>query len=376
MIYLAHSNSSMKSAVSKKIKNKVILITGGTGSFGNTVVNELLQLHPKKVIIFSRDEKKQFDMRNKFDNPLLKFVIGDVRDQQSVEKVMEGVDYVFHAAALKQVPTCEFFPMEAVKTNILGAQNVLAAARHHGVKRVVVLSTDKAVYPINVIGLSKAMMEKITVAEAKSLVEEGNKDTIFCGVRYGNVLYTRGSVLPYFVNLMKQNKELSVTHYDMTRFLLPLSQAVDLVMHALVYGENGHMYVRKSPACTLETLAQAMCKIFSYQPSYQSVGIRAGEKMHETLITQEEFIRAESIGNYYKVPPESQGLDYNKYFFRGKKAADLNSIQSYTSENTKRLDVEETIAMLLKLPEIKEELKHWKALPAPKKQGRPSKFKN
>ena len=370
----------MKSTYLRKIKGKVILITGGTGSFGNTVVAELLDLQPKRIIIFSRDEKKQFDMRNKFDNPLLKFVIGDVRDSESVQRVMEGVDYVFHAAALKQVPTCEFFPMEAVKTNVLGAQNVLAAARQHKVKRVVVLSTDKAVYPINVIGLSKSMMEKIMVAEAKNFVEEGRKETIFCGVRYGNVLYTRGSVLPYFLNLMKQNKKLPVTHFAMTRFLLPLSQAVDLVMHALVYGENGHIYVRKSPACTLETLAQAMCEIFAYQPGYHSVGIRAGEKMHETLITQEECTRSVSVGNYYKIPPESQGLDYNKYFFRGKKA-DVDAVQSYTSENTKRLNVAETIDMLLKLPEIKKEVKSWVSAqtsprPSPKRRGRPPKLRN
>ena len=376
MIYYSNKLPSMRTTYLKKIKGKTILITGGTGSFGNTVVTELLNLQPKRIIIYSRDEKKQFDMRNKFENPLLKFVIGDVRDERSVERVMEGVDYVFHAAALKQVPTCEFFPMEAVKTNVLGTQNVLSAARNHKVKRVVVLSTDKAVYPINVIGLSKAMMEKIMVSEAKNFIEEGKKETIFCGVRYGNVLYTRGSVLPYFVNIMKQNKKIPVTHFEMTRFLLPLSQAVDLVMHALVYGENGHIYVRKSPACTLETLAKAMCEIFKYQQGYQSVGIRAGEKMHETLITQEEFIRSENVGNYYKVPPESQGLDYNKYFFRGKKA-NINTIQSYTSENTKRLNVEETIEMLLKLPEIRNELKNWSMVPSSlKKRGRPQKLRS
>jgi UDP-N-acetylglucosamine 4,6-dehydratase/5-epimerase len=349
----------MNSQFLKQIKGSTILITGGTGSFGNTVVEVLLKMSPKKIVIFSRDEKKQFDMRNKFDNSLLKFIIGDVRDQESVNKAVEGVDYIFHAAALKQVPTCEFFPMEAVKTNVLGAQNVLAAARAHKVKRVVVLSTDKAVYPINVVGLSKAMMEKIMVSEAKIFEEEGKKETIFCGVRYGNVLYTRGSVLPYFMDLMKQNKKLSVTHFDMTRFLLPLTQAVDLVLHALVYGENGYIYVRKSPACTLETLSKAMCELFNYTPGFFEVGIRAGEKMHETLITQEEFIRAKDSGNYYKIPPESQGLDYNKYFYKGKKAG-IKEINSYTSENTKRLDVEQTKTMLLKLPEIKKEIEKWK----------------
>jgi len=343
----------MKAIYKKAIRHKTILITGGTGSFGNSVVSQLVALEPKRIIIFSRDEKKQFDMRNKFDNPLLKFVIGDVRDQESIHRAMEDVDYVFHAAALKQVPTCEFFPMEAVKTNILGTHNVLAAAKAHKVKRVVVLSTDKAVYPINAIGLSKAMMEKIMIAEAKNFVDSGKTETIFCGVRYGNVLYTRGSVLPYLVSLMRENKKLPITHFDMTRFLLPLSEAVDLVFHALVSGENGHLYVRKSPACTLETLAQALCEIFQYKTGYYAAGIRAGEKMHETLVTQEELLRAVIQGNYYQIPPESQGLDYNKYFSRGEKA-DVE--EAYTSENTKRLNVKQTVAMLTKLPEIKKEL--------------------
>lgn len=377
----------MKSAIAKKIKGSVILITGGTGSFGNSVVNQLISLQPKRIIIFSRDEKKQFDMRNKFDNPLLKFVIGDVRDSESINQAMSDVDFVFHAAALKQVPTCEFFPMESVKTNVYGTHNVLMAAKKNNVKRVVVLSTDKAVYPINAIGISKAMMEKVMVAESKNVVDSGKKGTIFCGVRYGNVLYTRGSVLPYFVNLMHQEKKLSVTHVDMTRFLLPLTNAVDLVFYALVNGENGHMYVRKSPAATLETIAQALIEIFDYQPGYFEVGIRAGEKMHETLITQEEFLRAHDMGQYYTIPPESQGLDYNKYFFRGKKT-DIQEIQSYTSENTQRLTVDQTIAMLLQLPEIQIELKNWKQrngfskintsasmVPEKRKRGRPRKEK-
>lgn len=377
----------MNKEYSKKIKGSTILITGGTGSFGNSVVNQLIPLKPKRIIIFSRDEKKQFDMRNKFDNPLLKFVIGDVREPESILRAMEDVDYVFHAAALKQVPTCEFFPMEAVKTNVYGTQNVLSAAKYHKVKRVVVLSTDKAVYPINAIGISKAMMEKIMIAESKNFIDSGKKDTIFCGVRYGNVLYTRGSVLPYFVNLMKQNKKLSITHFDMTRFLLPLSEAVDLVFYALAYGENGNIYVRKSPATTLETMAQALCKMFNYSPGYIEVGIRAGEKMHETLITQEEFLRAVDIKNYYKIPPESQSLDYNKYFFRGEKA-DIETITSYTSENSKRLDVEQTINMFSKLPELQTELAIWEknksktpinqkaSVNGVKKRGRPRKLES
>ena len=304
-------------------------------------------------------KKKQFDMRNKYnDNPLLKFIIGDVRDSSSVFKAMEGVDYVFHAAALKQVPTCEFFPLEATKTNILGAENVISAAITRGVKRVVVLSTDKAVYPINVIGLSKAMMEKIMIAESKKILENKKIKTVLTGVRYGNVLYTRGSVLPYFVNLIRQNKKLTVTHQDMTRFLLPLPDAVDLVLFALEKGKNGFMYVRKSPACTLEVIAKALCEIFEYKKGYEIVGVRAGEKMHETLVTKEEFSRTIDMKDYYAIPPESQGLDYNRYFFEGKKLA--RRTESYTSENTQRLDVLQTKKMLLRLPEVKNALKAYK----------------
>jgi len=341
------------------IKNKIILITGGTGSFGNSVVNKLLELEPKKIIIFSRDEKKQFDMRNKYDNKLLKFIIGDIRDSDVVMKATEGVDYIFHAAALKQVPTCEFFPLEAIKTNILGANNVISAAKYNKVKRVVVLSTDKAVYPINAVGLTKSLMEKIMISEAKKNIDENKNKTILCGVRYGNVLYTRGSVLPYFINLIKQNKKLSITHPDMTRFLLPLTEAVDLVLYAITNGENGHIYVRKSPSCTIETLAKAICKIFEYKKGYHEVGIRAGEKMHETLITQEEFYRTTDLKKYYEIPPESQNLDYNKYFFRGNKS-DINDIKPFTSENTKRLSLTETIEVLRKLPEIKNAYKEYR----------------
>lgn len=343
----------------RKIKNKTILITGGTGSFGNSVISSLLTFSPKRIIIFSRDEKKQHDMRNAYDNPLLKFVIGDVRESDSVMKVMEGVDYVFHAAALKQVPTCEFFPMEALKTNVLGAENIMNAAYAHNVKKVVVLSTDKAVYPINVIGMTKALMEKIMIAESKNMSDRSYKGTVFCGVRYGNVLHTRGSVIPYFIRLMYEEKKLSVTHPEMTRFLLPLVDAVDLVLYAVVNGENGYMYVRKSPACTLQTLAKALCIIFGYDKGYKEVGIRAGEKMHETLITKEELMRAQDSGNYYKIPPESQGLDYNKYFIRGSKI-DIKRLEPYTSENTKRLNVKQTISLLAKIPEIQEEIKNFK----------------
>ena len=347
----------MTSAYKHNIKNKTILITGGTGSFGNTVITKLLPLQPKRIIVFSRDEKKQFDMRNVFDNPLLKFIIGDVRDEQSIMRAMEKVDYVFHAAALKQVPTCEFFPMEAVKTNVIGTQNVLDAARYHKVKRVVVLSTDKAVYPINALGLSKALMEKVMIAEGKNFVNSGNTQTVFCGVRYGNVLYTRGSILPEFMNRMKQQKKLLLTDPAMTRFLLPLSEAVDLVFYALTNGENGNIYVRKSPACTIETLAKAFCSLFNYKIGYEEVGIRAGEKIHETLVTQEELLRAKDVGKYFKIPSESQGLDYNKYFVKGKKT-NSETLIAFTSANTKQLTIEETKEMLLRVPEIKIELKN------------------
>ncbi len=344
----------MDKSIERIIKNKTILITGGTGSFGNSVVEKLLKLNVKKIIIFSRDEKKQFDMRNKFDSEKLKFIIGDVRDRETIDSAIKGVDFIFHAAALKQVPTCEFFPMEAVKTNINGTHNLITAAIKNNVKRVVVLSTDKAVYPINAIGISKAMMEKIMIAESKNLIDPKSK-TILCGVRYGNVLYTRGSVLPYFVSLINQNKKISVTDYQMTRFLLPLPDAVSLVLYALINGEQGYMYVKKSPACKLRTLADALCQIFEYKKGIFETGIRAGEKMHETLVTREELIRAKELKDYYKIPPESQGLDYNKYLYRGK-AVDVEKMQSYTSKNTTILDVDQVAKMLLKIPEIREEL--------------------
>lgn len=341
---------------SKKIKDKVILITGGTGSFGTTVVSRLLSFNPKRIIIFSRDEKKQFDMRNFYNSPLLKFVIGDVRDKESLDKLMRGVDYVFHAAALKQVPSCEFFPIEAIKTNILGTHNVIELAEHHNVERLVILSTDKAVYPINVMGMTKALMEKVMIAAARKISEANNTRITLCGVRYGNVMYSRGSVIPYFVDLIKQNKPLAVTDPTMTRFLLPLSDSVNLVLFALTYGENGHMYVRKSSASTIETLAKALCHIFDYKVGIQEVGVRAGEKIHETLVSKEELLRTQDLGDFYKIPPETQRLDYNNFFFKGKKI-DGNKMKAYTSENTSRLNLSETVELLLTLPEIREELK-------------------
>lgn len=343
----------MEEQIKSKIEGKTILITGGTGSFGGVVSKRLLTMKPKKIIIFSRDEKKQFDMRNEFNNPLLSFVIGDTRDRESVDRAMsEGVDYIFHAAALKQVPSCEFFPLEAVKTNILGAQNVLQSAVDHGVKRIVVLSTDKAVYPINVMGMSKALMEKLMVATSKTFA---HTSTSTCATRYGNVLYSRGSVLPYFVSLMEKGEKLTVTNGAMTRFLLPLPYAVDLVLFGLTHGGNGHTYIKKAPAASMENLAKAMCEIFDYKVGYTEVGIRNGEKMHETLVSQEEMMRAVDLGDYFDIPPESQDLDYQKYFSDGDKV-DPNKIEPYTSGNTTQLTVEETKKILLDLPEIQFEL--------------------
>jgi UDP-glucose 4-epimerase len=274
---------------------------------------------------------------------------------------MEGVDYVFLAAALKQVPSCEFFPMEAVRTNIIGAHNVLEEAITHKVKRVVILSTDKAVYPINAMGMSKALMEKTMVATSRTLSKGKPNSTTLCGVRYGNVLYSRGSVLPFFIDQLKNGEVLTVTNFDMTRFLLPLREAVDLVLYTLAFGENGDMYIRKSPACTLETLAKAVTQLFNHKQGYKAVGIRAGEKMHESLLAKEELMRAVDQGNYYRIPPESQNLDYNKYFFQGDKT-NVDKIEAYTSENTDRLNVDQTIELLLTLPEIQQELKNHKDL--------------
>lgn len=349
----------MNNSFSSAIHGKTILITGGTGSFGNSVVPKLLSYNPKRIIIFSRDEKKQFDMRNKYNNPILRFTIGDVRDKESIGPAIEGVDYVFHAAALKQVPSCEFFPMEAVKTNIIGINNVIDVSIEHKVKRLVFLSTDKAVYPINAMGMTKALMEKIMIAASKRNADAKKTDTILCAVRYGNVLYSRGSILSHFVELMRKNEILTVTNPDMTRFLLPLSHAVDLVLFALISGENGDIYVRKAPAATIATLTKALCKIFDYKKGYKEVGLRAGEKMHETLISSEEFTRKIDMGDYYKIPPESHGLDYSTYFFTGKKI-EKKDIGQYTSQNTKRLDVESTRKLLLSLEEIRLSLEEYK----------------
>jgi UDP-glucose 4-epimerase len=345
-----------------QLEGKVILITGGTGSFGNAVTSKILSLNPKKIIIFSRDEKKQFDMGNTYNDERLRFVTGDVRDRDSVMHAMYGVDYVFHAAAMKQVPNCEFFPMEAIRTNCMGAHNVIDAAILQGVKKVVVLSTDKAVHPINVMGTTKSLMEKIMIAASR----ERRGQTVLCGTRYGNVMYTRGSVIPYFIDLMKKGKPLSVTHKGMTRFMMSLDESIDLVLYALLSGENGDMYVRKSPAASVGDIAEVLVDIFDYQGGISEVGIRPGEKMHETLVSEEESPRTEDFGDYYKISPEVPGMDYKKYFFTGSGTGSLS--ESYTSYNTKRLTKEELKELILSLPEVQQELKDF--------QNNGSKIKN
>jgi len=330
------------------IGDSTILVTGGTGSFGNDFVERIEKdFLFKEIRIFSRDEKKQFDMRNRQKNPRLKFFIGDVRDRESVFKIMKGVDYVFHAAALKQVPTCEFFPLEAVKTNIFGTSNVLDAAFEEGVKKVVVLSTDKAVYPINAMGMTKALLEKLMLSKARY----ANSDTVFCGVRYGNVMYSRGSVLPLFANQIKNGQPLTVTNPHMTRFLLPLPTAINLVLHAIFQGKNGDLFIKKSPAATIETIAKAMLNIFKATVGIREIGIREGEKVHETLVTREELMRAEEDENFFRIR-SVESIDYDKYFSEGR--ANEVPTEGYTSENTTRLSLEETEKLLLSLKEIQE----------------------
>ncbi len=332
------------------LKKKKILITGGTGSFGNTIVEKLLtEADPAYITVFSRDEKKQYDMRNKYHDERLKFIIGDVRDRDRVYKAMRGNDIVFHAAALKQVPNCEFFPYEAVQTNIIGTQNVLDAAEDEEIEKIVVLSTDKAVYPINAMGISKAMLEKLMLAKARISTSK----TVFCGVRYGNVMYSRGSVFPLFVEQIKANKPITITNGEMTRFLLPLPIAIDLVLFALEEGQNGDILVRKSPASTVEDMAKATLKIFNSKAEIKEIGIREGEKMHETLVTQEDLMKAESYDNYYRIR-NLEKIDFEKYFSEGT----INHFpkEGYTSANTQRLSLEETVNLVLSLKEIQAEL--------------------
>lgn len=336
-------------------KDKTLLITGGTGSFGNAVLDRFLESNIKEIRIFSRDEKKQDDMRKKYSNSKIKFYIGDVRDSNSLKDAMRGVDYLFHAAALKQVPSCEFFPMEAVKTNVIGTDNVLTAAIDAGVKKVVCLSTDKAAYPINAMGTSKAMMEKVFVAKARNVEPS---QTLICGTRYGNVMASRGSVIPLFVEQIKAGKPLTVTDSDMTRFMMSLEDAVDLVLFAFENAEQGDIMVQKSPASTIYTLIKALGKIFSIDPEVVSIGIRHGEKMYESLLTKEEAANAVDMGDFYRVPSDKRDLNYGKYFDEGQTQGLLDE---YNSDNTNQLTVDELAEMLLKLPYIQSELKNWRA---------------
>lgn len=334
------------------LKSKTLLITGGTGSFGNAVLNRFLKTGIKEIRIFSRDEKKQEDMRIRYNNDKLKFYIGDVRDFESINSAMTGVDFVFSAAALKQVPSCEFFPVEAVKTNILGTDNTLRAAIDHGVKKVVVLSTDKAVYPINAMGMSKGLMEKVAVAKSRTVPEGG---TLICCTRYGNVMASRGSVIPLFCQQIKSGQPITVTDPEMTRFMMSLDDAVDLVMYAFEHGKQGDLFVQKSPASTIEMLAKVMVKIFNAKNEIKIIGTRHGEKKYETLVTREEMQKSENLDNYYRIPADNRDLNYQKYFTEGTK--EKIEITDYNSDNTYRLNENELEELLLKLDFIKEELR-------------------
>lgn len=332
--------------------DKTLLITGGTGSFGNAVLNRFLNTDIKEIRIFSRDEKKQDDMRHRLNNPKVKFYIGNVRDKRSVDYAMPGVDYIFHAAALKQVPSCEFFPIEAVNTNVLGAQNVLDSAYEHGVKRMIVLSTDKAVYPINAMGLSKAMMEKVMIAKARSM---GNtNDTVYCGTRYGNVMASRGSVIPLFVSQIKAGLDLTITDPNMTRFMMTLEDAVDLVLFAFEHGNNGDMFVQKAPASTIGDLAKALIELYKSSSKVRIIGTRHGEKLYETLVNREEIAKASDMGHYFRVPADNRDLNYASYFTEGEEK--VSRVEEYHSHNTRRLDVEGTKQLLLKLPLIRKDI--------------------
>ena len=334
---------------------KTLLITGGTGSFGNAVLKRFLTTNIKEIRIFSRDEKKQDDMRKQYKDEKIKFYIGDVRDYNSIAGAMHGVDYVFSAAALKQVPSCEFFPMEAVRTNVIGTDNTLTAAVQYGVKKAICLSTDKAVYPINAMGISKAMMEKIMVA--KSRMVTADKTTI-CGTRYGNVMASRGSVIPLFVQQIKSGQPLTITDPNMTRYLMSLEDAVELVVFAFKNAIPGDIFVQKAPASTIADLAQAVKELFKAPNEIRVIGTRHGEKLHETLLTREEMVKAEDLSGYYRIPADTRDLNYDKYFVNGEEQ--ISRGWEYTSENTKRLDVNGVKELLLKLDFIQEELASWK----------------
>lgn len=333
-------------------ENKTLLITGGTGSFGNAVLNRFLNTDIKQIRIFSRDEKKQHDMRIKYKNPKISFYIGDVRSYGSIESAMRGVDYVFQAAALKQVPSCEFFPIEATKTNVLGTENVLKAAINNSVKKIICLSTDKAAYPINAMGMSKALMEKVAIAESRNI---DPKKTEICLTRYGNVMASRGSIIPLFIEQIKKGLPLTITDPKMTRYLMSLDDAVDLVLYAFQNGKQGDLFVQKAPASTIETLAKALLELFESSNEIKIIGTRHGEKLYETLCTREEMSKAIDLPNFYKIPADNRDLNYGKFFSEGKI---INSnLEDYNSHNTRRLSVEETKSLLLKVDFVKEQLK-------------------
>lgn len=325
-------------------KDKTLLITGGTGSFGNAVLKRFLNSELKEIRVFSRDEKKQDDMRKKYNNPKLKFYIGDVRDYHSIEDAMDGVNFIFHAAALKQVPSCEFFPIEAVKTNVLGTNNVLEAAINKGVEKVIVLSTDKAAYPINAMGMSKALMEKVAIAKGRDLTE---KATVICRTRYGNVMASRGSVIPLFIEQIESGNPLTITNSEMTRFMMTLEDAVDLVIYAFEHGQQGDLFVQKAPAATVEILAKAIQELKERDTGIKNIGTRHGEKLYEVLVTKEEMINAIDMGDYYRIPADNRNLNYQMYTSKGNE--ELEEIEEYNSHNTKRLDIEGMKSLLKKL---------------------------
>lgn len=333
-------------------KDKTLLITGGTGSFGNTVLKRFLDTDIKEIRIFSRDEKKQDDMRRKYRNSKIKFYIGNVRDLESVRNAVKGVDYIFHAAALKQVPSCEFFPMEAVRTNIIGTDNVLTAAIDEGVKKVICLSTDKAAYPINAMGTSKAMMEKVAIAKARDI--DPNRTTIAV-TRYGNVMASRGSVIPLFIKQIMAKESITITDPSMTRFLMNLDEAVELVLFAFKHANQGDLFIQKAPASTIDTLAKALKKLFNSNSEIKVIGMRHGEKAHETLMTREESAKAEDMGEYYRIPADNRDLDYEKYLQDGNKK--ISDAEEYTSHNTKQLDIDGTIKKLLTVEYVQKKLK-------------------
>jgi len=333
--------------------NKILLITGGTGSFGNAVLKRFINSDIKEIRIFSRDEKKQDDMRHELNSDKVKFYIGDVRDRTSVDNVMEGVDYIFHAAALKQVPSCEFFPMQAVQTNVFGANNVLESAVEHNVKKVIVLSTDKACYPINAMGISKAMMEKVAIAKGRSLGKDGK--TVICVTRYGNVMGSRGSVIPLWIDQIKSGKDITITDPNMTRFLMSLPDAVELVLYAFSNGQNGDLFIQKAPASTLEKLVKVVKEIYNSNANVRIIGTRHGEKLYESLTTREEMAKSIDMGKYFRIPCDERNLNYNNYFSDGNE--DISKIEDYNSHNTQQLNCDEIKEVLLKLDFIKEAIK-------------------